>query len=136
MYANDDVPYVLRTGANRAFHEGVGTLIELVSSQASYLKAIDLLDESEDIDQIRWLLNQALSGPITLPALRLRHHDPLRARPVRGAPALEPVQRPLVGIRATLPGRGTPRRCAARSGATPPPRPTSTTTRPSTTTTP
>jgi len=64
-YANDDVPYVLRTGANRAFHEGVGTLIELVSSQASYLKAIDLLDADRDIDQIQWMLNQALNGPVT-----------------------------------------------------------------------
>ena len=64
-YANDEVPFVLRTGANRAFHEGVGTLIELVSSQASYLKAIDLLDADQDIDQIQWMLNQALTGPVT-----------------------------------------------------------------------
>ncbi len=64
-YANDDVPFVLRTGANRAFHEGVGTLIELVSSQASYLKAIDLLDEDAEIDAIGWMLNQALMGPVT-----------------------------------------------------------------------
>ncbi len=65
MYSNPDVPFVLRTGANRAFHEGVGTLIELVSSQTSYLRMIGLLDESEDIDQIQWLLNQALLGPVT-----------------------------------------------------------------------
>ena len=64
-YSNPDVPFVLRTGANRAFHEGVGTLIELVSSQTAYLRAIELLSEDEEIDQIQWLLNQALLGPVT-----------------------------------------------------------------------
>jgi peptidyl-dipeptidase A len=65
MYSNPDVPFVLRTGANRAFHEGVGTLIELVSSQTSYLRMIDLLAEDQQIDRIQWLLNQALLGPVT-----------------------------------------------------------------------
>ncbi|HPF36016.1 MAG TPA: M2 family metallopeptidase [Candidatus Krumholzibacteria bacterium] len=64
-YSNPDVPFVLRTGANRAMHEGMGTLIELVSSQSSYLQAIDLLPQGQDIDQIQWLLNQALLGPVT-----------------------------------------------------------------------
>ncbi|MBU0743440.1 M2 family metallopeptidase [bacterium] len=64
-YSNPDVPFVLRTGANRAFHEGIGTLIELVSSQTSYLRMIDLLGEDEQIDHIQWLLNQALLGPVT-----------------------------------------------------------------------
>jgi peptidyl-dipeptidase A len=64
-YSNPDVPFVLRTGANRAFHEGVGTLIELVSSQTAYLRAIELLSADEEIDQIQWLLNQALLGPVT-----------------------------------------------------------------------
>jgi peptidyl-dipeptidase A len=64
-YANENVPFVLRTGANRAMHEGVGTLIELVAGQTSYLQAIDLLSADEEIDQIQWLLNQALLGPVT-----------------------------------------------------------------------
>jgi len=64
-YSNPDVPFVLRTGANRAFHEGIGTLIELVSSQTAYLRAIELLSKDEEIDQIQWLLNQALLGPVT-----------------------------------------------------------------------
>lgn len=64
-YADPDVPFVLRTGANRAMHEGVGSLIELAASQTSYLQAIDLLDDGREIDQIQWLLNQALLGPVT-----------------------------------------------------------------------
>ncbi|MCP4800163.1 MAG: M2 family metallopeptidase [bacterium] len=63
LYSNDDVPFVLRTGANRGMHEGVGTLIELAGSQVSYLKEIGLLEG--DVDQIQWLLNQALVGPVT-----------------------------------------------------------------------
>ncbi len=64
-YSHEDVPFVLRTGANRAFHEGVGTLIELVSSQTAYLRMIELLGEDEEIDDLQWLLNQALTGPVT-----------------------------------------------------------------------
>ena len=65
QYSNPHVPYVLRTGTNRAFHEAIGSLIELVSSQASYLRAIGLLEEHQQIDEIQWLLNQALLGPVT-----------------------------------------------------------------------
>jgi len=64
-YANPDVPYLLRTGANRAMHEGIGTLIELVASQTAYLEAIGLLNADEAVDEIPWLLNQALLGPVT-----------------------------------------------------------------------
>lgn len=64
-YANPDVPFVLRTGANRAMHEGVGTLIELVAGQTAYLEAIGLLDADAAVDEIPWLLNQALLGPVT-----------------------------------------------------------------------
>jgi len=63
LYSNDNVPFVLRTGANRGMHEGVGTLIELAGSQVSYLKEIGLLEG--EVDQIQWLLNQALVGPVT-----------------------------------------------------------------------
>jgi peptidyl-dipeptidase A len=64
-YSNPHVPFVLRTGSNRAFHEGVGTLIELVSSQTAYLREIGLLQPSVEVDEIQWLLSQALLGPVT-----------------------------------------------------------------------
>ena len=65
-YSNPQVPFVLRTGANRGFHEGIGTLIELASNQVPYLQGIDgLLTEEQTPDQIEWLLNQALRGPVT-----------------------------------------------------------------------
>ncbi len=63
-YSNPEVPFVLRTGANRAFHEAIGTLIELASSQVPYLEQIGLLAPRQRPDEIRWLLSQALHGPV------------------------------------------------------------------------
>lgn len=63
-YARSEVPYVLRSGANRAFHHAIGNLAELASSQLSYMLEIELLDAVEAPDQVRWLLSQALAGPV------------------------------------------------------------------------
>jgi len=63
-YARPEVPFILRRGANRGFHEAIGTLIELASNQAPYLEEIGLLKTGEAPDQIRWLLSQALTGPV------------------------------------------------------------------------
>ncbi len=64
-YSNPEVPFILRTGANRGFHEGIGTLIELACNQVPYLQEIELLAADEAPDRIRWLLSQALVGPVT-----------------------------------------------------------------------
>ena len=63
-YADSEVPYLLRGGANRAFHSAVGNLAELASSQLTYMLEIELIDAVEAPDQVRWLLSQALSGPV------------------------------------------------------------------------
>jgi peptidyl-dipeptidase A len=63
-YSNEDVPYILRRGANRAFHEGIGTLAELASNQVPYLRQVGLLAAEEAPEEIRWLLTQALQGPV------------------------------------------------------------------------
>ncbi|HOX25407.1 MAG TPA: M2 family metallopeptidase [Candidatus Krumholzibacteria bacterium] len=63
-YARPEVPPILRRGANRGFHEAVGTLVELASNQVPYLEEIALLKPGEAPDQVRWLLNQALTGPV------------------------------------------------------------------------
>ncbi|MBK7046567.1 MAG: M2 family metallopeptidase [bacterium] len=64
-YSRPEVPPILREGANRAFHEGIGTLIELAAGQVPYLEQAGLLAPGEAPDEIRWLLNQALTGPVT-----------------------------------------------------------------------
>ena len=69
-YARSEVPPILRRGATRAFHAAVGNLADLAASQMSYLLEIELIDAAEAPDEIRWLLNQALTGPVvTIPFL-------------------------------------------------------------------
>ena len=63
-YSRPEVPFILRQGANRAFHEGIGTLIELAAGQVPYLEQVGLLAPGQAPDEIRWLLNQALTGPV------------------------------------------------------------------------
>ncbi|MDH3785615.1 MAG: M2 family metallopeptidase, partial [Acidobacteriota bacterium] len=63
-YTRPEVPLLLRGGANRGFHEGIGELISLASMQAPYLKEVGLLGADDEIDQQQWLLNEALSESI------------------------------------------------------------------------
>jgi len=63
-YSNPDVPPLLREGANRSYHEGIGDLIGLAASQPPYLREIGMLGEEDEIDEVRWLLDSALTGPI------------------------------------------------------------------------
>ncbi|MBZ0120051.1 MAG: M2 family metallopeptidase [Sandaracinaceae bacterium] len=63
-YARPEVPPLLREGANRSYHEGIGDLISLASSQRPYLREIGLLREGQEIDEVEWLLDSALTGAI------------------------------------------------------------------------
>ena len=60
-YARPEVPPLLRTGANPAFHEGFGELIGLASSQAPYLKSLGILPPDLKVDDNAFLLSNALS---------------------------------------------------------------------------
>ncbi len=61
-YSTPDVPIVLREGANRGYHEGIGDLMDLASGQRAYLEELGLLSRDATIDQVQWLLNDALSS--------------------------------------------------------------------------
>lgn len=63
-YSRPEVPLLLRGGANRSYHEGMGDLIALAASQEPYLREIELLPEGQTLDQMAWLLDSALTGPI------------------------------------------------------------------------
>lgn len=60
-YTNPDVPLLLRRGANRSYHEGIGDLMRIASTQRAYLEHLGLLPKEKEIDQVQWLLNDALS---------------------------------------------------------------------------
>ncbi len=61
-YTNPQVPLLLRRGANRSYHEGMGDLVAIASSQKAYLQHLNLLAADTEIDEIQWLLNDALSS--------------------------------------------------------------------------
>lgn len=63
-YTRPKVPVLLRTGANRSFHEGMGELINLAAMQRPYLRRIGILPAGRKIDRDRWLLNEALTETV------------------------------------------------------------------------
>lgn len=66
-YTNDSVPIILRGGANRAYHEAMGTLIGLASMQPPFLKQYGLISEDEQIDPTQQLLKEAFDYVVLLP---------------------------------------------------------------------
>lgn len=66
-YTNPEVPPLLRGGANRAFHEGVGSLLGMASMQKPFLAHIGLIDAKTPTDEVQLLLKEALSQVVFLP---------------------------------------------------------------------
>jgi peptidyl-dipeptidase A len=63
-YTNPRVPIVLRGGANRAFHEAVGDLIAIAARQEPYLRSLGLLESDRKIDELQYLLSEALESSV------------------------------------------------------------------------
>ena len=62
-YSTPGIPYLLRAGANRGFHEAIGDLIGLAAGQRPYLKQVGLLaPEAERAEPVTFLLDTALDG--------------------------------------------------------------------------
>lgn len=66
-YTRPEVPTVLRGGANRAFHEGIGSMMGLAAMQKPYLIARGLIDPASKTDSIQMLLQQALNHVVFIP---------------------------------------------------------------------
>lgn len=66
-YTNPDVPPLLRSGANRAYHEAMGTLIGLASLQKPFLVQYDLVDADAKVDETQVLLREALNYVVVIP---------------------------------------------------------------------
>jgi len=67
-YSNPDVPIVLRKGANRAYHEAIGSLIGLASLQKPFLEERGLVDDANmKSDSIQLMLNEALNYVVLIP---------------------------------------------------------------------
>ena len=63
-YSRPEVPYLLRIGANPAFHEGTGELIAFASAQVPYLKSVGVLEAKFQADDTAFLLDNALAHSV------------------------------------------------------------------------
>ena len=59
-YTNPDVPPLLRAGANRAFHEAVGSMLGLAATQKPLMTDLGLVDANAQTDEMQILLKDAL----------------------------------------------------------------------------
>lgn len=66
-YTNENVPPLLRSGANRAYHEAIGSLMGLASMQKPFVESIGLLPEGGESDEIQVLMYQALRDVVFIP---------------------------------------------------------------------
>jgi peptidyl-dipeptidase A len=66
-YTNPDVPVLLRSGANRAYHEAIGSLMGLAAMQKPFLAELQLIDKNTQTDEVQTLLKEALSYVTFIP---------------------------------------------------------------------
>jgi peptidyl-dipeptidase A len=66
-YTNPNVPIILRGGANRAFHEAMGSQMGLASMQKPFLVQMNLVDKNARTDQTQTLLKEALNYIVAIP---------------------------------------------------------------------
>ena len=66
-YSNPDVPPLLRGGANRAYHEAIGSQLGLAAMQKPFLAELDLIPADLETDETQKLLQEALNYVVLLP---------------------------------------------------------------------
>jgi peptidyl-dipeptidase A len=66
-YSNPDVPIVLRSGANRAYHEAFGTMMGLASLQKPFLQDLNMMDKNVKTNDTLLLLKEALEYVVHIP---------------------------------------------------------------------
>ena len=66
-YTNPDVPLLLRGGANRGYHEALGSLMGLAAMQKPFLSHLGLLPENSETDEMQTLLKEALNYIVFIP---------------------------------------------------------------------
>lgn len=66
-YTNPDVPPLLRGGANRAYHEAMGSLMGLAAVQKPFLVNRGLVPADAKTDEVQNLLKEALNYAVFIP---------------------------------------------------------------------
>ncbi|MCB0699216.1 MAG: M2 family metallopeptidase [Chitinophagales bacterium] len=63
-YTNPDVPPLLRGGANRAYHEAIGSMMGMAAMQKPYLVGRGLVSEDAKINEVQSLLKEAMNAVV------------------------------------------------------------------------
>jgi peptidyl-dipeptidase A len=66
-YSKPEIPIILREGANRAYHEAIGSLIGMASLQEPFLREMGLLNSGVQTDKNLTLLKEALNYIVLIP---------------------------------------------------------------------
>jgi len=66
-YTNPDIPPLLRGGANRGYHEGIGSLMGLAAMQKPFLENLNLIKPGTQSDENMSLLKEAMNYVVFLP---------------------------------------------------------------------
>lgn len=66
-YTNPDVPPLLRGGANRAYHEAMGSLMGLAAMQKPFIQGLGLIEKDVETDEMQTLLKEALNYVVFIP---------------------------------------------------------------------
>ncbi len=66
-YSRPEVPIVLRGGANRGYHEAMGSLIGLASLQKPFLEGRGMVSKKAKVDEINSLMREALDYIVHIP---------------------------------------------------------------------
>jgi len=66
-YTNPDVPMILREGANRAYHEAMGSLMGLAAMQKPFIENLQLIPANAKADEQKLLLKDALNYVVFIP---------------------------------------------------------------------
>ena len=66
-YSNPDVPLLLRSGANRAYHEALGSMMGMAAMQKPFMENLDLIPKGTKTDDMQKLLKEALNYVVFIP---------------------------------------------------------------------
>ncbi len=66
-YSNPEVPVLLREGANRAYHEALGSLMGMAAMQKPFMENLNLIPKNTKSDEMQTLLKEALNYVVFIP---------------------------------------------------------------------
>ena len=66
-YSRPEIPYLEREGANRAYHEALGSMMGLAAMQKPFCVGLGLADSSAHLDMMKQLLKDAMNYVVFIP---------------------------------------------------------------------